>query len=843
MATNVSSESKSDFAALSDNTLIVRKSALATAVVAALTPTEAVVAQEEDDFLEEILVTATRREINLQDVPHSIDVLSALQLEKMGARDLEATLRSLPSLTLTALQPGQNVLTMRGVTTEIFEYTRDAQVAVYLDEQPMTSNAQQVGIRNIDIERIEVLPGPQGTLFGSSSQTGTIRYITNKPNTDGFSGEVSVAAGTTTGGAGSYDISGILNIPLVDDRLAARIVAYNSKDGGYVDNVFGTSLSGNYDNADLVEKDHNEYDVTGGRLHLLWNLSENWSTLFSFTAENTEAPGAWDSDAGLDDYEVTRFFDEFRDDDWTSVSATLSGDLGFADLSVTATRFDRDIVYEYDNMTYSQAKDYNYGYYCNNSGYYCGYVTDYYRSYIFNDQFQERDAFEVRLVSKGDTRFQWMAGAYYEDFLNEWIYGAKTPNLVNTTAFAAAYAYAYYYGCANYYNNYMPNPNQVCPLPATNVHYQNNFSNNVKQLAVYGEVSYNLTDQFRVFGGLRWAEVDRDKIETNFFPVLGLLAAGDRASGDATFRDVGKESDTIFKVGAQFDFDEERMVYGLFSQGFRVGGANSQRAAATGRVPQTYKGDFVNNYEVGLKSRWADGRLTLNASAFFMEWDDYQTGASFGGDAPWWLGGTVNAGGTETLGLETNITWRMTDNLTFAANGLFADAEYQDNFCNNFVNGINQGCVRDANGNATYPDGSIPDIVAGMTLPSAPETQITASLNLDIPEVWGGDMWLYYDFTYSSETWNGNEEIRDNNTDGLSPSWTYSNLSAGLYWPNQWEVVVNVNNLFDQDGFNYVWRGEADDAAQFGDGRYQQQRAQWRPRTIWLTVRKGFGSR
>ncbi|MBT8080085.1 MAG: TonB-dependent receptor [Gammaproteobacteria bacterium] len=842
MADKISSDASLPIASMPNDSVHFRRSALAAAIVAALGPTQVAIAQD-DDQIEEILVTATKREMNLQDVPHSIDVLSALQLEKMGARDLEATLRAMPSITLTALQPGQNVLTMRGVTSEIFEYTRDAQVAVYLDEQPMTSNAQQVGIRNIDLERIEVLPGPQGTLFGSSSQTGTIRYITNKPRMDGVSGELSVSAATTSGGAESYDVSGVLNVPLVDDKLAARLVAYTSRDGGYVDNVFGTSLSGNYDNADLVEKDHNEYDVNGGRLHVLWNLSENWSTLFSVVAENTSAPGAWDSDAGLDDYEVTRFYEEFRDDDWTSVSATLSGDLGFADLSFTATRFDRDIVYEYDNMTYSQAKDYNYGYYCQNSGYYCGYVTDYYRSYIFNDQQQERDAFEIRLVSKGDTRFQWMVGAYYEDFLNEWIYGAATPGLVNTTAFPAAYAYAYYYGCANYYNNYMPNPNQVCPLPQTDIHYLNDFSNNIKQFAVYSELSYNLTDEFKVFGGIRWAEVDRDKIETNYFPVDRLLAFGDRASGDSTFRDVGKESDTIFKFGLQYDFDEDRMVYGLFSQGFRVGGANSQRAAATGRVPQTYAGDFVDNYEIGLKSKWADGRVTLNASAFYMEWTDYQDDASFGGDAPWWLDGTINAGGTETLGIEAHLQWRMTDNLTFATNMILADAEYQDNFCNDFVNGVNQGCVVDANGNAAYPDGSPPDIIAGMTMPSAPEAYISASLNLDVPDVFGGDMWVYYDFTYSSETWNDTQEIRDNNTAGLSPSWTYSNLSAGVYWPNQWEVLVNINNLFDQDGYNYIWRGEAGDAALFGDNRYQQQRAQWRPRTIWLTLRKGFGGR
>ena len=296
---------------------------LAAAVVAALGPAGPVIAQEDESqfVIDEILVTATKRELGLQDVPQSIDVLSGIQLEQMGAMDLEATMRALPSVHLTALQPGQNQLTMRGVGAEVFEYTRPALVAVYLDEQPMTSNAQQVGFRNIDINRVESLPGPQGTLFGSSSLAGTLRFISNKPNTDRFEGYVQGRVGSTSGGANSHDISGVVNVPLIEDKLAVRLVGYSSHDGGYVDNVFGTSFTGNYDNAELVEKDHNEFDVDGGRLHVQWNLNEKWSTLISFTAENTSAPGAWDSDAALDDYQVTRFYEEFRDDEWTSVSS------------------------------------------------------------------------------------------------------------------------------------------------------------------------------------------------------------------------------------------------------------------------------------------------------------------------------------------------------------------------------------------------------------------------------------------------------------------------------------------------------------------------------------------
>ena len=808
---------------------------LTAAVIAALSPTGPVIAQEQDDAseaaIDEILVTATKRELNLQDVPQSIDVLSGMQLEQMGAMDLEATMRALPSVHLTALQPGQNQLTMRGVGAEVFEYNRPALVAVYLDEQPMTSNAQQVGFRNIDIERVESLPGPQGTLFGSSSLAGTVRFISNKPKTDRLEGYLQLRGGSTSGGANSHDISGVINLPLIEDKLAVRLVGYSSHDGGYVDNVFGTSFSGNYDNADLVKDDHNEFDVDGGRLHLQWNITDKWSTLISFSAESTSAPGAWDSDAALDDYQVTRFYEEFRDDDWTSTSITLNGDLGFAELSLTGTRFDRDIVYEYDNMAYSQARDSVYGYYCNVGYYYsCMYTADYYPSHIFNDQVQERDAYELRLVSKGDSKLQWVVGAYYEDFLNDWFYGSKVPGLENTTMFYWANYYAYYYGVAsNYYNNYTPNPNIDYPLPLTDISWTNDYVLSEQRTAIFGELSYDLTDRLMVFGGVRWAEVDRDRYELNLWPA-GLVPIGARGDGgDGSFRDVGTDSDTIFKAGLQYDLSDDVMVYGLLSQGFRIGGANSQRAAASGLVPQTYGSDFLNNYEIGMKSRFAGGRIVLNASAFSMVWEDYLQGIS-GPD--WWNGGTVNAGEAEASGIEVSLIANLTENLSFSTNLGFFNNEFKDDFCGNYEGGVNLGCV---------DDDTFRNIEAGMTMPNAPEFKAWAGIEYTVPNVLGGDLWFFYDFAFQDESWSGIGEIRDNDPDGLTPSMTISNLSTGLRLQNQLDITVTVSNLFDQNGFTYTWTGEGGNADQFGSDRYQRQRAQHRPRTFWLTLKKGFG--
>jgi len=825
---------------------------LAAAVVVALNPTGPVQAQESDDgALDEVVVTATKRSLNLQDVAQSIDVLSGDDLVKMGAKDLEATIRALPSVTLTAMMPGQNSLVVRGISTGPFEYRTEAQVAVYLDEQPMTFNSQQVGIRNIDMARVEQLPGPQGTLFGSSSQTGTIRYITNKPNSNGFEGMVEGRYGVTKGGDPSSDMSLVLNMPM-GDSFAMRAVGYRSHDGGYVDNVFGTSFSGNYDNSDQVAENINEYDVNGGRLHALWNMGDKWSALFTVVGENTDAVGVWDTDEALGDYKVTRFEDEWRTDDWVSTALTLDGDLGFADLSLNVTKFDRDIAYEYDNMTYSQWKDYTNRGYDYDSGYYYGYPlynTNYNRSIIFNDQRQERESFELRLTSSGDSKLQWMVGAYYEDIIDEWYYGARVDDFLNTDSwYSANYYYAYY---ANYYGHYnydcycyMTNPNVSYPLAPTDVGYSNTLDRSIKQTAVFGEVNYDLTDELTFTAGMRWAEYDRDIYSRFAFPE-GLPPYTDLILGaDGSFSDVGKVDDTLFKVGLKYSLDDSRMVYGLYSQGFRLGGFNNQRAASTGRLPLEYTADYLDNYEFGIKSKWLNDRLLFNADVFYMEWTDYQQGADLG---QWWMRGTVNAGDAETTGVEVQTEWQATDNLSLSLNFFVAKAEFSSNFCNEYIDNVHQPCVINSSGEAVWSslddDGEEiqANIVSGMRMPNSPNATAFASIYYTVPDVLGGDLWFYYDISYSDEIWNEIDSVRDNDRDGLAPSWTYSSFSAGLQFESGLDVELNVRNLTDEKSFSYVGTWEASNASDFGDPRYQKIRAQDRPRSIWLTLRYRFG--
>ncbi len=219
---------------------------LAAAIVTALYPASATLAQRAEGDrgrLEEIVVTATRRELNLQEVAQSITAFSTDDIERQALHNVEDVIGALPSVNLVNSMPGRNSIIMRGISTGSAEYYTDSQVAVYLDDQPLTSISQQVDVQLIDIARVESLPGPQGTLFGSSSQSGTLRYITNKPDPADFSAQFDGEIGTIKGGEESYFTSGHLNIP-VSDNFAVRVVGFYNSEGGYVDNVLGEDVRG-----------------------------------------------------------------------------------------------------------------------------------------------------------------------------------------------------------------------------------------------------------------------------------------------------------------------------------------------------------------------------------------------------------------------------------------------------------------------------------------------------------------------------------------------------------------------------------------------------------------------
>ena len=755
---------------------------------------------QEPPTIEEIVVTATKRASNLQDVGQSISALTGDDIARMGLKDMNDYLKATPSVTLANSRPGRNSLVIRGISTGSDEYRTDSSAAIYLDEQPMTTNSQQVDPWQVDIERIEVLPGPQGTLHGSSSQTGALRIITNKPNHDGVSGQVDAGAASTRFGEPSYDFSGHLNVPVADNRLAFRAVGFYSREGGYIDNVAGGDLVGQFDNADVAEDDFNDYTVYGGRVAALWDVSERWSVLATVVGQYSETEGSWSSDPHLGDFKITQFLDEYRDDDWYQLAATITGDLGFAEFSATTASFDRDIAYEWDNTLYEQYNAYA------QPG------TLYDRRYMvgrqFNDQQQERFSQEVRLTSTTQSRLQWMIGGFYEDVYDYWLYGSKVDGFTDTPAWRAANQYAYYY------SSYA---NIQYPLPPTDVTYSNEFRRKVKQLAFFGEVTYSLTDDWDVTAGSRWFEYDRDEYDRNQWP-QGLPPL-DHIAEDGAYASEGKESDVAFKFGTRYHIDDERMVYFIFSQGFRLGGHNSQRAAATGLVPLRYDSDKLNNFEAGLKSTWLDRRLQLNLSAFYMEWQDIQIDNSGGVDDIWWLRGNSNGDTAATKGVELYWAAQITDGFLLEGSLFAADPQFTSDFTT--INGD--------------------EITDGTIMPVSPRFKTWLAAEYTFYEFMKrGDLWIRYDFSYQGKVYDGLYSAIIEDPDGIYPSWTYSNLQAGIQFYNDWDITLSIWNLFDQRIVNWIDDANNDRAAAFGDPRFRNLPSYEKPRTIGIGISKRF---
>jgi iron complex outermembrane receptor protein len=801
-----------------------QKTPLAAAIFATLYPASQGLAQEADNAveaprLEPVTVTATRRAENLQNVAQSVTALSTEFIQKQALVNTYDLIGALPSVNFVSYVPGQSVIVMRGISSGTGEFRIDSKVAVYLDDQPMTAISQQADVRLVDIERIEALPGPQGTLFGSSAQGGTIHYVTNKPDISGFSSEVSAEVGKFDGGDMSYDVSSWVNIPL-SDNFALRAVGFWAEEGGYVDNVLGADLAGTTTNADVAEDDQNVYRTTGGRLSGLWTVNEDWNVLMTGIYQRGDTMGTWETDPFLGDNKITRFFPEYRDDTWYTASATLKGDLGFAELSLTGSYFDRRIDYQWDNTNYAQWRSF---YYSSGSypAYYALYDTGTLHSSTFNWQKQERWSYEARLTSQGDSKLKWMAGAFFEDVYDWWEYGALVPGQQSTPAWAEANA-----RCLDLVGTV---PDIVCPLPQTDIYYFNQYSNTVKQLAFFGEMTYDITDKWSVTGGARWFEYDRDMFDKYQVPP-GLPVQNDPDANGLISSST--DSDTTFKFATQYQFTPDVMAYALYSEGFRLGGDNSPRAAATGLVPATYGPDSLQNYELGIKSQWFDNRLQLNGSLFLMEWDDIQLhfdSTSGGEEGAWWLEGNINGGKAEQKGVEFALEWYATDRLNIQASIFLGSPEFTED--------------------TLVPNSDEVYIAKGWTMPISPKEKYWASVEYTFPDFLPvqGDLWTRFSYTWQGKVWDSLAAIEDFETaadqaerdaalEFLIPEWKSGVFQLGYTSDSGWDTALIVRNVFDDSGYTYLSSSNYGEI--FGDPRWRYVRNLQQPRSYSLSFTK-----
>ena len=905
-------------------------SPIAAAVSAALATPAAALAQEQgaSDVLEEIIVTATKREQNLQRIPASVQALPEAMLKEMGALNTQDYVRFMPSVNWISTEANNNQIIFRGVHTTTTGFTMRRSSSIYLDEIPITSTAgDSPDIRMMDVKRVEALSGPQGTLFGAAAQSGTLRIITNKPDTSQFEASADVQFFTGDTSDPSHSIEGVFNLPLVEDKFAIRIAAQAAEDGGYVDNILGhtpdtffgeTNLEsaaaadctasfrawgcdrlewGSYRNDDVVEENWNSAEHTNFRISALWEINDAVAATLSYHYGRNDSQGTNTYNPLVGDLQTIGFVKNTSESEWEMASLVIEADVGFAQF-VSATSF-------YENQrTYVRDSTLYYHYYmsrnyCTDRGVHNDFdgvydaaatppdlrPTTYYWLWenpangraIYNPQYcalfpvenpsgtidqipdfagagegpewQDRFSQEFRLSHQGET-FDWLAGLYYEESNDSWNglwLGSANVPFQDSMAYAAIRdcfegpasihdpandipfvrgGGSFRWGChtgSNTVNS--ADPATVAASLVTADHlWDSRDDTDWETKAVFGELTWHATDQINVTIGGRWFETTNDKLYTKW--ILGSTdPSNDRHIGGYlqplwTCCDMPVSAtldEFVPKFSVAYTLSEDKMVYGLFSQGFRVGGINrtAGRRARWERTlwGQVWEPDKLNNYEIGLKSRWADNTVQLNLTYFYMDWEDFQhevvdpsvgeciipaeeptckpaagttrsqaTQDEFGvsrdsSESLPWLSIVGNVGEAHTTGVTAELDWVPADGWHIGANAEWIEREIDS---------------------TTSPARA--GIVPGMELPNSPDIQgaVWGTYTWPVQFIPGAEMFLraQYSYTGDSLTVLVGDSARPQLT---NPSYSIADLRFGLLsGDGDWQLDLFVNNVTDE---------------------------------------------
>ena len=752
------------------------KSALAVAVSMAVTGyADDAQAQEEGASgggIEEITVTARKREESLQDVSASIQALTGDDLKRQGLLNIEDVIRKLPSVNHVGGTAGANKIIFRGVSDNPGAFIAASSAALYIDEQPLTQFSINPEPRMVDIERVEALAGPQGTLYGDSSQSGTMRIITNKPDPTAFSAFTDVMFRKGGKSDFSHDVSAMVNMPLIEDKFAIRLVGFTATDGGFIDNVPGVSpMLGTRDNSDAVGEDINDVDISGGRVSAKWFINDEWSLSAGTIVQNTSAGARNDYNPEIGDLQTLKFYRDTRDDDWWQGSLTLEGKIGEIDLISITSFFERDIDYIFDRTTYSAYFNVNF---CPYYATYCwGGTTRYDQDVIgFNEltQNNQRITQEIRLSQASDN-FRWTIGAFYEEKSERWEYRAKTPDFESTLSY--------------YYWTYFYSPSGVDPswwLSVDDTEWD--------QWAVFGNFTYDFSDNFSAEAGIRFFDQNVDRlyyVDKPFIVAPGVWP-------DITTPEGGHD-DVVPKISFTYRVDDDKMIYALYSEGFRAGGANRNRTPNT-FFPQAYGPDLLSNYELGIKSMWMDSKLQLNATLFHGVWDDYQIEAVDPSFQPCGSAGAppapncgqpfqvmvANVGQAEMDGIEADIRYVPTESVDLGLNLTYVEAETSEDF---FVT-------------TTVP--------AGTRLPNVPELKFATYAEFTMP-VNAGDIYSRFQYTWQDSSTNQLEEFPyqpgvSANATFVQPSYGIMDIKVGMA-TEAWTLEGFMSNVFDERAVIY----------------------------------------
>lgn len=797
-----------------------KRTALATAISAALAAGSVPVQAQE---LEEVIVTATRRAQSVQEIPYNISVLGAGDLAEGRVFSLGDLSRAVAGISYIDQGPvsraNNNNFMLRGINVQSASNNAQAAlvsgpaVSTYLGETPIF-----FAMSLKDIERVEVLRGPQGTLYGASSLGGTVRFIPKLPNFDGFTMDFDSSVSLTEDSDDmSYSADGVVNIPIIDDSLAVRIAAGYTRDGGFVDAVGRPVRQGGPFSAPVLrvpgdpfsgmtigprEEDVNKADAYYVRVSALWQPTEKIDVNVRYQHDETDQdepqvvnPGVGPLTVDLLSAQVpgspaqdTRalFFGPYPNSSTTfpatgdnehlqtspapyessvdSIALDINIDVGFATLTSATSYYNIEEVFISDfsgGVEVSEVPDNSLAYYYN----FFPRLTD--RS----DQTDDHYGFsqEVRIVSDWDKRWNFVLGGFYQ----------KTKTKENITEFhpgLSAYDIAtFYYG----FNN-VNFPDFI---------FQWDRTYDFKDIAAFGELSYQVTDQWQITGGFRAFSQELTVDFRQIFPFCGPYCAEDLTSpiGQTIVpTNKSKVDDQIFKVNTSYDVSDDMMVFFTWSEGFRRGGSNAVPIAGNfASLPQylTFQPDQVTNYEAGIKGRLFNGKLNYSMAGYLIQWNDFQFdtfSASF-------LPVVVNGDKAESTGVEIELSGRFSDALSYNFGYSYTDSTAARDF---LAEDLPSG------GGPLVP---LAQIFDGDPMPGVPEHSLAMGLDYKHPFPFASGLEL---------NWHIDGSFRDETQSAFNPgSANFYTMDSFWIWngsvtldAEKWSLGLFVRNLGNEEG-------------------------------------------
>lgn len=727
------------------------KDIVAITLVFTLFTTRLAVAQMSTAVIEEVVVTAAYREQGAQDVGAGIQVYSGEELERLGLVGFEDYILTVPGVSFRDQGSGNKRIGIRGISNvsanDFGAPTSTNTVGLYLNDVPIQGVNTLPDLALFDLDRVEVLKGPQGTLYGDGAMGGSIKMVLNSPDLEEFNGKVALTASHTKNGSVNFNANAAVNLPLVEKRLAARIVAGARKDEGFIDNIA------------TGDSDINDSDAYSLRTTLLAKINDNLSAEILLMRDVSDVDEHTQVDSTLEDLEFNGLEDRFTNYEVNLFGLTLKYNLGFAEFTSVTSYYERNRD-QVDRSEFGLTA-----------------VPLPRAPYTFVEE-NESIVEELRLVSAGDNRFDWVIGGIYRDRERFSDFALTVDELdvlllpVGPVPFAASQSGLFSgteYQSQDIYEKY-------------------------EQVAVYGEVNYEITKALEATVGLRWYNDDNSM---SLMQVPGSLFVFDPLLVETS------DSGVLFKFGLSYHLSEDHLLYGSASEGYRTSAPNSN-ADLIG--PEFAQPGSLWNYEIGAKTKWADGRVRLNAAFYYIDWSDFQAlieefSPLFGFN----LGFIDNGGDAEVYGFEVDLAAALTDDFIFGATAGYVDSEVDK------------------------PRGGF---IGGQRLPNSPEWTASAYGEFRMPISSGLAAYLRMDINYVDEQ--ATLAYTDSQPTGVTvDAYTVGNMRFGLDG-DVWGIDLFIDNIWDERA--ELGRGLAGNGNNLDSTRFTINRA----RTAGIMVRRDF---